>query len=79
MSDHDATARRAEAVTIDRWEYDNPSWVVIAHHPVVTTAPDGQLLEEIEVQVQHRGTREGRGAGDRCLVQGNAAIRSITA
>jgi hypothetical protein len=51
-------ARRPDDVTIERWEYDNPSWVVIAHHPVITTAVDGTVADEIEVQVLHRTTGE---------------------
>lgn len=58
MSDHDAIARRAEAVTIERWEYDNPSWVVVARYPVITTALDGKIVEDIEVLVHHRETGE---------------------
>lgn len=32
---------------------------VRGHHPVMTTSLDGKVLEEIEVQVQHRETGEG--------------------
>lgn len=49
---------QADDVTIERWKYDNPSWFVIAHQPVITTAPDGKLVEEIEVHAQHRATGE---------------------
>jgi hypothetical protein len=58
MADEDMTARRAREVAIERWEYDNPSWVVVALHAVITTALDGKVLDEIEVQVQHRETGE---------------------
>ncbi len=56
MNQFDDPVSRADEVTIERWEYDNPSWIVIAHHPVITTSPDGKVLEEIEVQVQHQAT-----------------------
>ncbi len=56
MSQFDGPISRADEVTIERWEYDNPSWVMIGHQPVITTAPNGKLLEEIEVQAQHRVT-----------------------
>jgi hypothetical protein len=56
MSDHDLAARRAEAVTIERWEYANPSWIVMLHHPVITTALDGKPVEEMMVEVEHRAT-----------------------
>jgi hypothetical protein len=58
MYDEDATARRAQEVTVERWEYDNPSWIVIGLHSVITSAPDGAAHDEIEVQVQHRETGE---------------------
>jgi hypothetical protein len=58
VNDVDATARRAEQVTIERWEYDNPSWVVVDHHPVITTALDGKPVEETVVEVEHRQTGE---------------------
>jgi hypothetical protein len=48
MGDEDATARRAQEVTIERWEYDYPSWAVVAYHPVITTS-DGTPVEEIVV------------------------------
>lgn len=58
MSDHDTTGGRAEAVTIERWEYAHPSGIVILHHPVITTALDGKPLEELAVEVEHRVTGE---------------------
>jgi hypothetical protein len=58
VRDDESTTRRAKAVTIERWEDANPSWVVIALHAIITTALDGKVLDEIEVQAQHRKTGE---------------------
>lgn len=58
MSDNDTGARHPEDVTIERWEYDDPSWLVIIVHPVIWTPPGGEVVEEIEVKVEHRETGE---------------------
>ncbi len=45
-------------VAIERWEDDNPSWLMIVNHVVITTSPDGSAHVEREVQVEHRETGE---------------------
>ena len=50
-------------VTIERWEYDNPSQVVATHYPVSTTALDGKPVEKTVAEVEHRQT--GERCGDR--------------
>jgi hypothetical protein len=52
-------AKRPEEVTIERWEYDNPSWEVTTQYPFITTTIDGKPVEELVVEVRNRETGEG--------------------
>ncbi len=54
MSDSYSTPPTPEDVTIERWQYSNPSWRVIVLHPVISTAPGGEAVGEIEVKVETR-------------------------
>jgi len=62
MSEPDTGAPRPDDVAIDRWQYDNPAWMVIGVRPVIATSPSGKAVEEIEIRVQHRETGEVLGA-----------------
>jgi len=56
MGDNDTGAPSPETVAIERWQYDNPSWLVIVVHPVISPALGGKVVEELEVKVEHRET-----------------------
>ena len=43
---------------IRQWEFDNPAWLVVGVRLVISTVLTGEVLAEIEVQVQHRETGE---------------------
>ncbi len=62
MSETDTGAQRPEDVVIDRWQYDNPAWMVIGVRPIISTGLNGEAVEEIEVKVQYRETGEVLGA-----------------
>jgi hypothetical protein len=44
--------------SVEQWESTNPAWLVVGVRPVISTGVNGEVLEEIEVQVQHRETGE---------------------
>lgn len=62
MGDNDTSAPAPEDITIERWKYDHPAWMVIVVHPIISTGLHGEAVEEIEVKVEYRETGEVLGA-----------------
>jgi len=62
MSEPDTGAPRPDDVAIDRWQYDNPAWMVIGVRPIISTGLNGEAVEEIEIKVHYRETGEVLGA-----------------
>lgn len=62
MSETDTDAQRPEDVVLLRWQYDNPDWMVIGVHPMISTGLNGEAVEEIEIKVHYRETGEVLGA-----------------
>ena len=63
MSETDTGAQRPEDVVLDRWQYDNPAWMVIGVRPIISTGLNGEAVEEIEIKVHYRETGEGEVLG----------------
>ena len=49
-------------MVLDRWQYDNPAWMVIGVRPIISTGLNGEAVEEIEIKVQYWETGEVLGA-----------------
>ena len=62
MSETGTGAQRPEDMTVDRWQYDNPAWMVIVVHPIISTGLHGEAVAEIEIKVEYRETGEVLGA-----------------
>jgi len=62
MSETDTGGQQPEDVALDRWTYDNPAWMVIVVHPIISTGLHGEAVAEIEVKVEYRETGEVLGA-----------------
>ncbi len=55
MSETDTGAQRPEDVVLDRWQYDNPAWMVIGVRPIISTGLNGEAVEEIEIHYREPG------------------------
>lgn len=42
--------------TVAQWQDDNPDWMVISVHPVLSTGASGDAVAQFEVKIKHRKT-----------------------